>query len=144
MAIDKVVDSGQLDSDLTSIANAIRTKGGTSASLAFPSGFVTAIDTIPSGGGETTTVFIDDSMGTIGHGIYYVDSSGVYRQEMPTLDPDTGMITWSATVDVGSMVVVAGDIPLIINVSNLTFVDSMDLDIGRVHFYENFYQATAS
>lgn len=53
MAVDKLVDSSQLDTDLTSVANAIRTKGGTSASLAFPSGFVTAIGAIPSGGGYT-------------------------------------------------------------------------------------------
>ncbi len=50
MALDKLVDSSQLDSDLTSVANAIRTKGGTSAQLAFPSGFVSAIQTLPSGG----------------------------------------------------------------------------------------------
>lgn len=50
MAVDKLVDSTQLDADLTSVANAIRTKGGTSASLAFPSGFVSAIANIPSGG----------------------------------------------------------------------------------------------
>ena len=49
MSVDKVVDSAQLDADLTSIANAIRTKGGTSASLAFPSGFVTAIGNISTG-----------------------------------------------------------------------------------------------
>lgn len=35
--------------DLTSIANAIRTKGGTSAQLAFPAGFVSAVEDIPSG-----------------------------------------------------------------------------------------------
>lgn len=51
MAVDKLVDSTQLDSDLTAVANAIRTKGGTSASLAFPSGFVDAIDAIETGGG---------------------------------------------------------------------------------------------
>lgn len=51
MSVDKLVDSTQLDSDLTSVANAIRTKGGTSAQLAFPSGFVSAIGNIPSGGG---------------------------------------------------------------------------------------------
>ena len=51
MAVDKLVDSYRLDTDLTSVANAIRTKGGTSASLAFPSGFVTAIGNIPTGGG---------------------------------------------------------------------------------------------
>lgn len=39
------------DSDLTAVANAIRTKGGTSAELEFPSGFVSAIAAIPSGGG---------------------------------------------------------------------------------------------
>ena len=42
------------DSDLTSVANAIRTKGGTSAQLAFPSGFVSAIGDISGGGGATT------------------------------------------------------------------------------------------
>lgn len=50
MAVDKLVDSTQLNADLTSIANAIRTKGGTSESLAFPSGFVSAVEAIPSGG----------------------------------------------------------------------------------------------
>lgn len=51
MALDKLVDSTQLDSDLTSIADAIRTKGGTSASLTFPAGFVQAVDAIETGGG---------------------------------------------------------------------------------------------
>ena len=47
----KAVDATQLDSDLTSVANAIRTKGGTSAALSFPSGFVSAVQNIPGGGG---------------------------------------------------------------------------------------------
>lgn len=51
MAADKLVDSTQLDADLTTVANAIRTKGGTSADLAFPAGFVSAVQAIPSGGG---------------------------------------------------------------------------------------------
>lgn len=50
MAVDKLVDSTQLNSDLTSVANAIRTKGGTSAQLAFPAGFVSAIGDISGGG----------------------------------------------------------------------------------------------
>lgn len=37
--------------DLTNIANAIRTKGGTSAQLAFPAGFVSAVEAIETGGG---------------------------------------------------------------------------------------------
>lgn len=37
------------DTELTSIADAIRTKGGTSASLVYPSGFISAIEAIPTG-----------------------------------------------------------------------------------------------
>lgn len=55
MALDKLVDSSQLDSDLTSVANAIRTKGGTSDQLAFPSGFVSGIQAIPTGVTPTGT-----------------------------------------------------------------------------------------
>ena len=50
MAVDKLVDSNQLNADLTSVANAIRTKGGTSDPLAFPNGFVSAVNSIPTGG----------------------------------------------------------------------------------------------
>ena len=42
--------------DLTSVANAIRTAGETSAPLEFPSGFVTAIGNISGGGGGATNV----------------------------------------------------------------------------------------
>lgn len=44
------------DTELTSIANAIRTKGGTSASLSFPSGFSDAISAIPTGGSNNVQV----------------------------------------------------------------------------------------
>lgn len=46
MAMDKAVDSTQLNADLTAVANAIRTKGGTDAQLAFPEGFVSAVQAI--------------------------------------------------------------------------------------------------
>lgn len=62
MAVDKLVDSSQLDSDLTSVANAIRTKGGTSASLAFPADFVSAIAAIPSGGGGSTSPLVSSTL----------------------------------------------------------------------------------
>ena len=55
MAVDKLVDSSQLDSDLTSVANAIRAKSGGSGQLAFPAGFVSEIGNIPSGGGGDYT-----------------------------------------------------------------------------------------
>lgn len=43
------------DTELISIANAIRTKGGTSAQLEFPTGFVSAVNAIPTGGGDGYT-----------------------------------------------------------------------------------------
>lgn len=46
MALDKAVDSAQLNADLTAVADAIRTKGGTSAQLAFPDGFASAVQAI--------------------------------------------------------------------------------------------------
>lgn len=55
MAVDKLVDSAQLNTDLTAVANAIRAKSGGSTPLAFPGGFVSEIGSIQTGGGEWTT-----------------------------------------------------------------------------------------
>ena len=44
-----------IDTELTDVADAIRTKGGTSAALEWPDGFVDAIDAIGGGGGGATT-----------------------------------------------------------------------------------------
>ena len=50
-------------SDLVSVANAIRTKGGTSEALVFPDGFVSAVQAIQAGGsGDSVT---DDGDGNI-------------------------------------------------------------------------------
>ncbi len=59
MAVDKLVDSTQLNSDLTSVANAIRTKGATSGQLVFPAGFVSAIGDISGDGGGNANVSQD-------------------------------------------------------------------------------------
>lgn len=84
MAIDKVIDSAKLDSDLTSVANAIRTKGGTSAQLAFPQGFVDAVDAIQTdGGGEPSEVPSGYTQ------LKYVESSGtqaINTNVAPTLE----------------------------------------------------------
>lgn len=65
MAVDKLVDSTQLNTDLTSVANAIRTKGGTSGQLAFPAGFVQAIGDISGGGGGGNANVSQDANGYI-------------------------------------------------------------------------------
>lgn len=56
MAYDKVVDSTQLEADLTTVADAIRAKGGTSDKLVFPSGFASAVSAITSGGSDLSSV----------------------------------------------------------------------------------------
>ena len=53
MALDKVVDSAELDASLQVIAEAIRAKGGTSEALEFPAGFVSAVEAITAGSGES-------------------------------------------------------------------------------------------
>lgn len=51
MANYKVVNADQLDADLESVANAIRSKGGTAEELAFPDGFISAVENMETGGG---------------------------------------------------------------------------------------------
>lgn len=49
MAIDKAIDSTEFDSKLTTVADAIRTAGGTTEPMSFPSGMVEAISVLKSG-----------------------------------------------------------------------------------------------
>lgn len=51
MANLKVVDADVLDANLTSVADSIRAKTGSADTLAFPEGFVSAVESIESGGG---------------------------------------------------------------------------------------------
>lgn len=65
------------DVELTSIANAIRTKGGTSASLTYPAGFVSAIQNISTGTDVSDTTAV---AGDVLTGKYFYTSSGVKTQ----------------------------------------------------------------
>ena len=69
------------DTDLTAVANAIREKGGTSAALVWPSGYVDAIGAISGGGSvETTSVSlysVNDSAAPTN--IYYTDENMVVQ-----------------------------------------------------------------
>lgn len=51
MAEYAVVNKTQLDADMTSVADTIRTKGGTTEQLAWPDGYKTAVEAIQTGGG---------------------------------------------------------------------------------------------
>ena len=83
MAYDKVIDSAKLDADMTTVADAIRSKGGTSEALAFPAGFVSAIEAIEAGGG--------------GDGV-------IVEQATPTIKVDyNGKITATAIQEAGQV-----------------------------------------
>lgn len=96
MALDALVDSTQLDTDLTSVANAIRTKGGTSAQLAFPTGFVDAIEDIETGGGgdyvaadwldvtKPVGEIVSDVSGDLGFFTFY-NRKGITKLEIPNV-----------------------------------------------------------
>ncbi len=104
MAVDKLVDSAQLNADLTSVANAIRTKGGTSASLAFPAGFAEAIDALETGGsGGDLVKYYDNSM--------------------------TGVFTWSTptTLSSGNLFIPAGDNLDEISLPNVTSLGASNI-----------------
>lgn len=113
MAVDKLVDSAQLDADLTSVANAIRTKGGTSAPLAFPAGFVSAIGDISTGGGNPTApendVILIDYDGTIRYS--YTAAEFAQLTEYPANPTHAGLTAqgWNLTLsDAKDLVAAAG------------------------------------
>lgn len=83
MSVDKLVDSTQLDSDLTSVANAIRAKSGGSGSLAFPSGFVSEIGNIPSGGGGGLTTIASGTYTGTGANISSAGSGIFVGKKLP-------------------------------------------------------------
>lgn len=61
MADYRVIDAQQLDRDLTSVANAIRSKTGTTKTLEFPEGFVSAqADVFDAGGLDWWNTFWDN------------------------------------------------------------------------------------
>ena len=63
------------DTNLTAVANAIRQKGGTSASLEFPDDFVSAIGDIQTGGGSSVTV---EALNVTQNGTYTAPSGTAY------------------------------------------------------------------
>lgn len=85
------------DAELTTIASAIRTKGGTSASLVFPSGFVSAIQDI-SGGGSAVL----GSKSITANGTYNASSDSLDGYSQVVVDVPQEGITPSGSISISA------------------------------------------
>lgn len=90
VSVTKLVNATELDANLTSVANAIRAKSGGSGTLAFPNGFVSEIQSIPTGGG--------------GGDVSY-EHNKIYLHYITNIDGlGSGSVTWNVKVLAGSSV----------------------------------------
>lgn len=76
------------DTELTSIANAIRTKGGTNSQLTFPTGFVTAINNISTGGGAAEVAADLYAANTGNKAQFTLDNNGQYNETNQDIEGD--------------------------------------------------------
>ena len=121
MAYDKVVDSASLDSKLTQVADAIRTKGNTSAGLQFPSGFISAIQAIQTGTELKIVVSVTSGATvTATKGSKAVSGTSV-NGTCTLVVPEAG--TWSVKATLG------GETS---NTKSVTFTDSYDVTLAFV------------
>ena len=101
--------------DLTAVANAIREKGGTSAPLVYPDGFVSAIQSIDTTGGlkPATVTITSSASGDTGnvHGMFIFTNSGGHIDQLNYMFKDT--FTYPITIEtvIGGMVVHIADGP---------------------------------
>lgn len=102
--------------DLIAVADAIRTKGETTEALVFPSGFVTAIDNLKSGGIKAIAYASEDALpssasdGAIA-AISTTNVGEVYAQSAEPSEPQEGDM-WIVFGAVGSVPVVAGNVTI--------------------------------
>ena len=115
----KYVNDIQLNADLKSIADAIRTKGSTSASLSFPTGFISAIGDISGGA-------IVDPLSVSANGTYSAPTGHAY-------DPVT------VNVPTGG----GGDLTTLEKVMDGTYSGALIGDSAAVTIKDNFFQHCA-
>lgn len=107
------------DSSLTSVANAIRSKAGTSDNLSFPEGFVSTISGISTGGGDIDAL-IDGSITSITTSVTIIPDYGLYDRNMLTVlnAPNVEEVGLAGLEKVG---VYALDFPLLTEAGNYAF-----------------------
>lgn len=105
MAEYAVVNKTQLDADMTSVADTIRTKGGTTEQLAWPDGYNAAIEAIQTGGGAPVVEAVEKDVNFYdydGFRLYsYTLADALALTELPPLPSREGLICqgWNWTLD---------------------------------------------
>ena len=89
MGYDKVIDSAKLDADLTTVAGAIRAKAGSTGEMAFPNGYVSALEPLVNGEdyladviNKTCSELVNSKITTITTG-FQQDNKNLWRVELP-------------------------------------------------------------
>ena len=122
--------------DLTSVADAIRNRGGTSSPLLYPSGFVSAIAAIPSEGStvvEPKDVNFIDYDGTLLHSYTKAEINAMTREsDLPANPSHAGLISqgWNWTLaQIKSQLTAILDIPVWVGQMYVTSSGKTEIDI---------------
>ena len=118
MSYDAKIDSAQMSSDLTSIANAIRAKSHGVSQLAFPAGFVSEIGNINHG-----------AIDWMGDNVEFV--SEFHRSKV--LLKDTGYPTWTASKTATSMKAATTLSTIALDLANYEYMVEWLWDITVAH-----------
>lgn len=112
------------DTELTSIADAIRAKGGTSASLEYPTEFVSAIEAISTGTDVSDTTA---TAGDVVSGKYFYTSSGTKTQgSISTLvDTDITVSGRTITIPVGKYTGASGATAITKSIAYGTYISEV-------------------
>ena len=124
------------DTDLIAVANAIRAKDGSSASLEFPNGFVSAIQNIPSGGGgsvQKKDVNFIDYDGTLLHSYTKAEINAMASEnDLPANPSHEGLTAqgWNWTLaQIKTQLLAMPDTPVTVGQMYITQSGATEIDV---------------
>lgn len=123
--------------DMKSVADAIRAKSSTAATLMFPDDFISTIQSIPTGGGGGGEA-VSFTVGGTDARAFFTDSNGVYCDYNAM---SYGGVIPGTTTDGAIVCVLASNAPA---VAALALMGTISLGSRANYRYAYFYQAVVS